>query len=102
MIKITYYENYKQLNTIDAIKREVKQDVMYAMVWNPDRIEPIRKAAEKAMNELDPDWKGDEEEGATCGTCMHYGGDCINPMSDFCGQHMRIDDVCSEWEGMGK
>ena len=45
---MTYLESYRELNSIDAIKRKAKDDAWVAMFMggNPDRI----KAIEDAMN----------------------------------------------------
>ena len=48
---MTYYEFYKQCKTFKELEAAVKEDVLYAMMANRDRLKIIQEAAEKVCNE---------------------------------------------------
>lgn len=48
---MTYEQSYMNSKDYESLIREIKLDIAYALLYNQDRLKPIRDAAEKVMKE---------------------------------------------------
>jgi len=53
---MTYKESYEGYETCKELMEEVVRDIGIAMLMNPDRLKPIKKACEEVVNEKFPDF----------------------------------------------
>lgn len=61
---MTYKESYMKCNTLDELEKEVRSDIVIALMVNPDRLDVIKKSAEEVANlkfNDDMYWKMKEE-----------------------------------------
>ena len=61
---MTYKESYMKCNTLDELEKEVRSDIVIALMVNPDRLDVIKKSAEEVANlkfNDDMYWKRKEE-----------------------------------------
>lgn len=47
---MTYEETYMKCNTLKELEDEIARDIRIAIMINPDRVTPIKKAGEKVAN----------------------------------------------------
>ena len=48
---MTYEQSYFKSKDYESLVKEIKLDITYALLYNLDRLKPIRDAAEKVMKE---------------------------------------------------
>ena len=61
---MTYKESYMKCNTLKELEKEVRSDIVIALMVNPDRLDVIKKTAEEVANlkfNDDMYWKKKEE-----------------------------------------
>lgn len=61
---MTYKESYMKCNTLEELEKEVRSDIVIALMVNPDRLDVIKKIAEEVANlkfNDDMYWKRKEE-----------------------------------------
>ncbi len=61
---MTYKESYMKCNTLEELEKEVRSDIVIALMVNPDRLDVIKKSAEEVVNlkfNDDMYWKRKEE-----------------------------------------
>lgn len=47
---MTYEESYMKCKTLDELEKEVNSDIAIAYMVNPDRLQIIKRSAEKVAN----------------------------------------------------
>ena len=47
---MTYEESYMQCNSLEELEKEVRSDIVTAIMVNPDRLDVIKRSAEKVAN----------------------------------------------------
>lgn len=47
---MTYKESYMKCNTLEELEKEVRSDIVIALMVNPDRLDVIKKTAEEVAN----------------------------------------------------
>lgn len=50
---MTYYEAYRQLDTVEAVVEAAKHDTLVALFLNPDSVKPIEDAVNRRIAELE-------------------------------------------------
>ena len=47
---MTYEESYMRCNSLQELEKEVRSDIVTALFVNPDRLDVIKRSAEKVAN----------------------------------------------------
>ena len=62
---MTYEESYMQCYSLEELEKEVRSDIVTAIMVNPDRLDVIKRSAEKVANSKFNDdiyWKKQESD----------------------------------------